>query len=212
MGRLPSRTVREIKQRAGATSLRAITDARAGVGVQGSNCRGNTSHGAKLPVAPHDLVAFPESPPGPSSLSASALKPGRAARTLPPPSGPRKRESTPRTKTAQPKQRQRVREPRRGSMRRNRCAGCTRPMLQWALGSASEFVFRETGFNAISPAHRAVAERAGSRDAMTKIIDVHIDRLMPCRASRTSLRRSHRSRKQNQPGLRRLRSERYPYR
>src|SRR5262249_52506996 len=31
-------------------------------------------------------------------------------------------------------------------------------------------------------------EGAGSRDAMTKITDVHIDRLMPCRASRTSLR------------------------
>jgi len=34
MRRLPSRTVREIKQRAGATSWRAIMDARAGVGVQ----------------------------------------------------------------------------------------------------------------------------------------------------------------------------------
>jgi hypothetical protein len=66
--------------------------------------------------------------------------------------------------------------------------------------------------NAISPAHRAFAERAGSRDAMTKITDVHIARLLPRRESRTSLRRSHRSRKQNQPGLRRLRSERYPYR
>src|SRR5436309_11926480 len=33
------------------------------------------------------------------------------------------------------------------------------------------------------------------RDAMTKITDVHIDRLRPFQASRTSLRRSHRSRK-----------------
>src|SRR5262249_42969060 len=57
-----------------------------------------------------------------------------------------------------------------------------------------------------------LAKGAGSRDAMTKITDVHIARLLPRRESRTSLRRSHRSRKQNQPGLRRLRSERYPYR
>jgi hypothetical protein len=45
-----------------------------------------------------------------------------------------------------------------------------------------------------------------------KITDVHIARLLPRRESRTSLHRSHRSRKQNQPGLRRLRSERYQYR
>src|SRR5215831_3447431 len=50
-----------------------------------------------------------------------------------------------------------------------------------------------------------------SRDAMTKITDVHIDQLLPSQGSRTSLRRSQRSRKQNQPGSRRLRSERYPY-
>jgi hypothetical protein len=43
----------------------------------------------------------------------------------------------------------------------------------------------------------------------TKVTAVHRDRLLPCQASRTSLRRSHRSRKQNQPGLRHLRSERY---
>ena len=43
------------------------------------------------------------------------------------------------------------------------------------------------------------------------ITDVRIDQLLPCQGSRTSLRRSHRSRKQNQPGFRRLRSERYPY-
>jgi hypothetical protein len=47
--------------------------------------------------------------------------------------------------------------------------------------------------------------------ATTKITGAHTDRLLPCQASRTSLRRSHRSRKQNQPGLRRLRSERYQY-
>jgi len=46
---------------------------------------------------------------------------------------------------------------------------------------------------------------------MTKITDVHIDQLLPSQGSRTSLRRSQRSRKQNQPGSRRLRSERYPY-
>src|SRR6266540_2750355 len=39
-----------------------------------------------------------------------------------------------------------------------------------------------------------------------KITDVRIDQLLPCQGSRTSLRRSHRSRKQNQPGFRRLRS------
>jgi hypothetical protein len=61
-----------------------------------------------------------------------------------------------------------------------------------------------------SPAHPAFAERAGSRDAMTEITDVHTDRLLPCQGSRTSRRRSHRSRKQNQPRFRRLRSERYP--
>jgi hypothetical protein len=44
------------------------------------------------------------------------------------------------------------------------------------------------------------------------ITDVHIDRLLPCQASRSSLRRPHRSRKQNQQELRRHRSERYPYR
>jgi hypothetical protein len=44
-----------------------------------------------------------------------------------------------------------------------------------------------------------------------KITDVRIDQLLPCQGSRTSLRRSHRSHKQNQPGFRRLRSERYPY-
>jgi hypothetical protein len=43
------------------------------------------------------------------------------------------------------------------------------------------------------------------------VTDVHRDRLLLCRASRTFLRRSHRSRKQNRPGLRRLRSEHYPY-
>jgi hypothetical protein len=68
----------------------------------------------------------------------------------------------------------------------------------------------EAGFTAISPAHPAFAERAGSRDAVTKITDVHTDRLLPCQGSRTSRRRSHRSRKQNQPRFRRLRSERYP--
>jgi hypothetical protein len=31
------------------------------------NCRGNTSHGTKLPVTPHDLVALPESPSPPES-------------------------------------------------------------------------------------------------------------------------------------------------
>jgi len=44
-----------------------------------------------------------------------------------------------------------------------------------------------------------------------KITGVRIDQLLPCQESRTSLRRLHRSRKQNQPGFRRLRSERYPY-
>jgi hypothetical protein len=48
------------------------------------------------------------------------------------------------------------------------------------------------------------------RDRLTKVTAVHIDRLLPCQASRISLRRSRRSRKQNQPGLRHLRSERYP--
>jgi hypothetical protein len=53
------------------------------------------------------------------------------------------------------------------------------------------------------------AKRAGSR--VCKITDVRIDQLPPCQGSRTSLRRSHRSRKENQPGFRRLCSERYPY-
>src|SRR5262249_49338148 len=57
-----------------------------------------------------------------------------------------------------------------------------------------------------------LAEGAGSRDAMTKITAVHTAPLLPRREPRTSLRRSPRSRKQTQPGLRRLRSERYPYR
>src|SRR4029453_17680671 len=57
------------------------------------NCRGNTSHGTKLPAAPHDLWRFLKAPaplraqgsamapvtpsPGPFSLSAPALQPGR---------------------------------------------------------------------------------------------------------------------------------------
>jgi hypothetical protein len=48
----------------------------------------------------------------------------------------------------------------------------------------------------------ARTESQGCRDAVNKITDVYIDRLLPCQASRTSLRRSHRSRKRNQPGLR----------
>jgi hypothetical protein len=48
-------------------------------------------------------------------------------------------------------------------------------------------------------------------DALAKITDVHIDRLRPFQASRTSLPLSHRLRKQNRPGLRRLCSEHYPY-
>jgi hypothetical protein len=58
---------------------------------------------------------------------------------------------------------------------------------------------------------RAITKAAGVT-TLTKITDVHIDRLRASQASRTLLRRSHRLRKQNRPGLRRLRSERYPYR
>jgi hypothetical protein len=58
---------------------------------------------------------------------------------------------------------------------------------------------------------RVTRVRVVRRDLMTRITGVHIERLLPCQGSRTSLRRSHRSRKQNQPALRRLRSERYPF-
>jgi hypothetical protein len=61
-------------------------------------------------------------------------------------------------------------------------------------------------------AHLAANDVLEVREAMTKVTDVHTDQLLPYQGSRTSLRRSHHSRKQIPPGFRRLRSERYPYR
>jgi hypothetical protein len=63
----------------------------------------------------------------------------------------------------------------------------------------------------VPPDEPDFSRKRRGRDLMTKITDVHIDRLLPRQGLRTSLRLSHRSRKQNQSGLRRLRSGRYPY-
>jgi hypothetical protein len=70
---------------------------------------------------------------------------------------------------------------------------------------------RPLGFHCRVQAIRVCYSKRGDEEVVNKISDVHIARLLPWQASRTWLRRSRRSRKQSQPGLHRLRSERYPF-
>jgi hypothetical protein len=65
---------------------------------------------------------------------------------------------------------------------------CRRPCRSSIRGPAAS--------NSSSPSSTESWPRVVRCDLMTRITGVHIERLLPCQGSRTSLRRSHRSRKQ----------------